>query len=263
MKLLALGDVVGNIGCEYIRKNLPEIKRKEKVDFVIANGENSADGNGILPYSAEHLFSSGVDFITGGNHTFRRNEIYSFLDENDRIIRPYNIHSSSPGNGYGKVDMGKYKIGIINLLGKSFMSGSENPFDYLDKALNEIKECSIKIIDFHAEATGEKKALGFYADGRASVLFGTHTHIQTSDAQILPNGTGYITDLGMCGPFYSVLGVEPEIIIKALKTGLPQRFKNADTPCRIEGCIFDIDETSGKTTNIKNFMTGENNENYL
>lgn len=257
MKILALGDVVGNGGCEKVRKLLPAIKRKENIDFCIANGENSAVGNGILPHSAEHLFSSGVDFITGGNHTFRRNEIYSFLDENDRIIRPYNIHPSSPGNGYGIVDMGRYRIGIVNLLGKSFMQGSENPFDALDSALEKIKDCKIKIVDFHAEATGEKKALGFYADGRVSAFFGTHTHVQTADAQILPKGTGYITDLGMCGPEYSVLGVEPEIIIKALKTGLPQRFINADSPCSIEGCIFEIDEKSGRTISVKNFVAGE------
>lgn len=257
MRILALGDVVGNGGCEKIRKILPQIKRNEHIDFCIANGENSAVGNGILPHSAEHLFSSGVDFITGGNHTFRRNEIYTYLDENDRIIRPYNIHSSSPGNGYGIVDMGRYRIGIINLLGKSFMTGSENPFDALDRAIEKVKDCQIKIVDFHAEATGEKKALGFYADGRVSAFFGTHTHVQTSDAQILPNRTGYITDLGMCGPEYSVLGVEPEIIIRALKTGLPERFKNAETPCSVEGCIFEIDEKSGKTLSVRSIITGE------
>lgn len=257
MKILALGDIVGSGGCEKIRKSLPSIKRKYNIDFCIANGENSAVGNGILPFSADYLFSSGVDFITGGNHTFRRNEIYSYLDENDRIIRPYNIHPSSPGNGYGIVDMGRYRIGIINLLGKSFMSGSENPFDALDNALKKIDDCQVKIVDFHAEATGEKKALGFYADGRVSAFFGTHTHIQTADAQILPNGTAYITDLGMCGPEYSVLGVEPQIIITALKTGLPQRFKNAETPCSIEGCIFDIDEKTGKALSVQNLITGE------
>lgn len=257
MKILALGDVVGSGGCEKIRKTLPSLKRKFNIDFCIANGENSAVGNGILPSSAEHLFSSGVDFITGGNHTFRRNEIYSFLDENDRIIRPFNVHTSSPGSGYGIVDMGRYKIGIINLLGKSFMQGSENPFDALDSAIEKINDCRIKIVDFHAEATGEKKALGFYADGRVSAFFGTHTHVQTSDAQILPQGTAYITDLGMCGPEYSVLGVEPEIIIRALKTGLPERFRNADTPCSVEGCIFEIDEKSGKALSVQNIITGE------
>ncbi len=256
MKILALGDVVGNGGCEIIRKLLPEIKRKENIDFCIANGENSAVGNGILPFSADHLFTSGVDFITGGNHTFRRSEIYSYLDENDRIIRPFNIHPSSPGSGIGIADMGRYKIGIINLSGKSFMSGSENPFDALDKAIEKLSDCKIKIVDFHAEATGEKKALGFYADGRVSVLFGTHTHVQTSDAQILPKGTGYITDLGMCGPQQSVLGVEPEIIIRALKTGLPERFKNSENPCTVEGCIFEVDEKSGKAISVKNIIIG-------
>lgn len=256
MKILALGDVVGSGGCEIIRKLLPGIKRKENIDFCIANGENSAVGNGILPFSADHLFTSGVDFITGGNHSFRRNEIYTYLDENDSIIRPYNVHPSSPGCGIGRADMGRCKIGIINLMGRSFMSGSDNPFEALDRAIDELKDCRIKIVDFHAEATGEKKALAFYADGRVSVLFGTHTHVQTSDTHILPNGTGYITDLGMCGPEYSVLGVEPEIIIRALKTGLPERFKNAETPCSIEGCIFEIDEKSGKCLSAKSIIIG-------
>ena len=258
MKLLALGDVVSNGGCEFIRKKLPELKKLYGIDICIANGENSASGNGILPFSAEHLTASGVDIITTGNHVFRRKEIIPYIDEHSFVLRPYNMHSSCPGEGTAVIDMGKYRIGVINIIGNAyFNSAFGNCFDALDSAIKEVSGCAVKIVDFHAESTGEKRAMGFYADGRVSVFFGTHTHVQTADAQILPNGTGYITDLGMCGPEYSVLGVEPEIIIKALKTGLPQRFKNAETPCSIEGCIFEIDEKSGKTVSVKNFITGE------
>ncbi len=251
MNILVLGDVVGEGGCNAVCKYLPTLKREENIDICIANGENSAVGNGITPYSAEQLLCGGVDFITTGNHVFRRNEVYSYLDECDRVIRPYNLHPSNPGKGVGKIDMGRLKIGIVNIMGKAFMQGSENPFDAVDRALDEISDCKIKIIDFHAEATGEKRAMGFYVDGRASALFGTHTHVPTADCTILPNRTGYITDIGMCGPANSVLGVESEIIIKSLKTGMPQRFNVSKNPCGINGCIFKIDDKSGFTTGIR------------
>lgn len=251
MNILVLGDIIGEAGCEFVRNNLPMLKKQNDIDICIANGENSAEGNGITPYSADFLLSSGVDFITTGNHVFRRNEIYSYLEETDRVIRPYNIHSSNPGKGIGKIDMGRVKIGIINLLGKAFMSGSDNPFDAVDKALEEISDCKIKLVDFHAEATGEKRALGFYLDGRVSAVFGTHTHVQTADCSVLPNRTGYITDVGMCGPSDSVLGVESEIIIKHLQTGMPQRFKTSTNPCFINGCIFEIDDKTYMTKSVR------------
>lgn len=246
MNILALGDVVGSGGCDFIRKHLPSLKKLKNVDICIANGENSAAGNGILPSSAQHLFASGVDFITTGNHVFKRKEIYSYLDENNSIIRPYNFHISNPGKGVGIIDAGRVKIGVINLLGKAFINGSDNPFDAADRALKEIEDCKIKLVDFHAESTGEKRAMGFYLDSRVSVVFGTHTHVQTADAQILPKGTAYITDLGMCGANDSVLGVDAQTIITALKTGMPTRFNNSENPCSINGCIFEIDEKSGK-----------------
>lgn len=251
MRLLALGDVVSNSGCEFVRRKLSSVKKFYNIDVCIANGENSAVGNGILPSSADHLFASGVDLITTGNHVFRRQEILSYLDEHDDILRPYNMHSSNPGKGTGIIDMGRIKIGVVNLIGSAFFNSSHgNPFDYLDKALDGLQDCKIKIVDFHAEATGEKRALGYYADGRVSAFFGTHTHIQTADAQILPNGTGYITDLGMCGSDSSVLGVEPDIVISALKTGMPSRFKTADENISMSGCIFDIDEKTGLTNEV-------------
>ncbi|MBP9989488.1 MAG: TIGR00282 family metallophosphoesterase [Ruminococcus sp.] len=251
MKLLALGDIIRESGCEFVRRKLPLIKKEYGIDVCIANGENSAAGNGINANSADYLISSGVDFITTGNHIFRQRDIYSYLDEHDYIIRPYNLHHSTPGRGVGIIDMGRYRIGVINLMGNAFFNANyENCFDAFDKAINEISDCKIKIVDFHAEATGEKKAMGFYADGRVSAFFGTHTHIQTADAQILPKGTGYITDLGMCGSDKSVLGIKPEIIISSLKTGMPSKFEPVDDDIMINGCIFEIDEKTGFTVGV-------------
>ena len=251
MKLMALGDVVSGSGCDFVRQKLPQLKRYYGIDVCIANGENSAVGNGILPSSAEHLFSSGVDLITTGNHVFRRSEINDYIEENSFLIRPYNMHSSTPGNGIGRIDMGRYTVGVINLIGTAYFNASYgNPFDYLDKAIDELSDCRIKIVDFHAEATGEKGALAMYADGRVSAFFGTHTHVQTADAKILPNGTGFITDLGMCGAEHSVLGVKAENVIHALRTGLPTRFTNADGEMIMDVCIFEIDEKTGRTVDV-------------
>lgn len=252
MKLLAIGDVVSGSGCRALSQALPKIKRQKGIDVCIANGENSADGNGILPESAKSLIYSGVDMITTGNHVFRRREASEFLEDSDCCLRPYNMHRSCPGKGVGVIDMGRYKIGVINLIGSAYFNANyANPFDSLDEALEEIKDCKIKVVDFHAETTGEKRALGFYADGRVSAFFGTHTHVRTADAQILPEGTGYITDLGMCGSKNSVLGIMPECIIRSLKTGMPTLFKAKDTDIVLNGCIFEIDEATGKTVSVE------------
>lgn len=251
MKILTIGDVVSKQGCDYLRQELPKLKRELGADIVIVNGENSAVGNGILPQSANHILDSGADVITLGNHCLKRREIYDYLDGDNPIVRPANYHSSAPGRGYMLVDKGYCRIAVINLQGIVYMDNIENPFLAIDRILDEIKEQGVKIIlvDFHAEATSEKRAMGFYLDGRVSALFGTHTHIQTSDNQILPNGTGYITDLGMTGPYYSVLGVNPQCIIEKLKTGLPVKFVNDDGPCVLEGCLFEMDNKTGKTVN--------------
>lgn len=256
MNILVLGDVVSGIGCDFIRKKLPAFKKLKGIDFCIANGENSATGNGITPDSAEHLFTSGVDFITTGNHVFRRKEIYSYLDENEFIIRPYNLDSSVPGKGYALIDTGRYTVGIINLMGNMYSDCCENVFRAADRALGEIgSRTNIILVDLHAEATSEKKALGFYLDGRVSALFGTHTHVLTADNTVLEKGTGYITDIGMCGVKNSVLGVDKDIIIGKFISGMPARFDPAEGSCMINGCIFTIDEKSGKciSTETVNF----------
>lgn len=250
MNILAIGDVVSSIGCEYLRKKLPSLKKMYGVDFCIVNGENSAAGNGITPQSADYLFDSGADLITTGNHVFRRREIYDRLDTDRNIIRPANYYAGNPGKGWAVADMGSVKIGVINLAGNAFMEGA-NPFTAADEVLKKLDDCRIVLCDFHAEATGEKRALGFYLDGRVSAVFGTHTHVQTADEQILPNGTGYITDLGMVGTINSVLGVSPEAIITKLKTGMPTRFDNNEGECMLNACLFEIDKQSGKTTAVQ------------
>ena len=247
MNILVLGDVVSGIGCDFLRKKLPALKKLKGIDFCIANGENSATGNGITPDSAEHLFTSGVDFITTGNHVFRRKEVYTYLDENEFVIRPYNLDSATPGKGYALVDMGRYTVAVINLMGNMYGDCCENAFRAADKALKEIgNKTNIILVDLHAEATSEKKAMGFYLDGKVTALFGTHTHVLTADDRVLPGGTGYITDIGMCGVVDSVLGVDKDIIINKFLTGMPARFDGASGECMLNGCIFTVDEKTGK-----------------
>ncbi len=251
MRILAIGDVVGTAGCEFLRSRLPKLKKTEQIDLVVANGENSANGNGITPESAKYIFSSGVDIITGGNHSFRRHEIFGMYDESPFLLRPANYPKrTTPGRGYTIYDMGRIRVGIINLLGCTYMESLENPFDEADRIIGEL-ETKIIIVDFHAEATSEKLALGYYLDGRVSAIFGTHTHVQTADERIFGRGTGYITDVGMTGPDESVLGVEPTLAIRKFREKLPVRFETARGPCRMDCIIFDIDERSGMTMSLK------------
>lgn len=260
MRILAIGDVVGKCGCSFLRNKLKKFKEDHNIDFVIANGENSAEGNGVLPNSAGYLFDSGVDVITTGNHTFRRREIFPFLNENNYkksgqyIIRPYNYPSANtPGKGFCKVEVNGVKIAVINILGVVYLECLRLPLDALDDVLEKCEDCAIKIVDFHAEATAEKRAFGFYADGRVSAVFGTHTHVQTSDEEVLPHGTGYITDVGMTGAIYSVLGVKKELSIRRMKDRMPVRFENASGDCKMECIVFDVDEKNGKTKSVERF----------
>ncbi len=252
MNILVIGDVVGTNGCEFLRKTLPAFKRLNKIDLCIVNGENSAQGNGILPQSAEHLLTSGADVITTGNHALRRFEIYDKFDEDGYpLIRPANFYKTAPGKGYYIIDKGFIKIAVINLIGTVYLDNNNNPFDCIDEILKEVSDCRIKIVDFHAEATAEKRAMGFYLDGKVSAVFGTHTHVQSNDAGVLPNSTGYITDIGMTGAINSVLGVTPELAIQKIRTNLPVRFENPNGECKMEGCIFEIDNKTGKTVSAQ------------
>lgn len=251
MNILAIGDVVGTIGCQFLRDKLPKLKKDEKIDLVIANGENSADGNGITPASAEYLFNSGVDVITAGNHTFRRKESYRTFDEQPFLIRPANFpEGTTPGRGYTVFDFGRQRVTIINLMGCLYMEPLDDPYLTIDRILQQT-DTKIVVLDFHAEATAEKLALAYYLDGRISAFFGTHTHVPTADAQILPNGTGYITDVGMTGPRYSVLGVKTELAIRKFKEKLPVRFETATGACRMDCIKFTVDDRSGKTVALR------------
>ena len=252
MNILCIGDVVGKIGCEFLRKNLPAIKKHYGIDFCIVNGENSAEGNGISSASAEHIFTSGADVITGGNHTLRRSEIYEKLEENPFLLRPANYSFAVAGKGMSICDLGRVQVAVINVLGTVYMDSLNSPFETCDKLIEEAKENGAKVIivDFHAEATSEKRALGFYLDSKVTAIFGTHTHVQTNDAQILPGGTAYITDVGMTGVKQSVLGVKPEISIARIKDKLPLRYENAGGDAIMSGIIISLD-SSYKVTDIK------------
>ena len=251
MNILAIGDVVGSIGCEFLREKLPILKKTKGIDLVIANGENSADGNGITPKSANFLFDSGVDVITTGNHTFRRREIYSLFDECGALIRPANFPDSAPGNGVSIVDMGRIQVAVINIMGTVYLENLHCPFETLDRILADSSLPKIRILDFHAEATGEKRALGYYADGRLTALVGTHTHVPTADECILPKGTGYISDMGMTGPIESALGVKAELVIQKFTSKLPVRFENAEGECKLDCAIIEADEATGRCISIE------------
>ena len=244
LRILCIGDVVGTAGCGFLRSHLPAFKKLHHVDLVICNGENSADGNGITPKSADHLFTSGVDVITLGNHSFRRKEVYPYLDEQPTIIRPLNYPSPmTPGKGICTVDMGFTQVTVINLMGQEYIDARvDNPFTAMERLLPKLDE-GIVMIDFHAEATSEKRAMALWLDGKVSAVFGTHTHVMTADAEVLPGGTGYITDLGMCGVRRgTVLGVEKEAIIKRFTTGVSDRFERAQAGEAVLDCaLFEYD----------------------
>ena len=248
MRVLCIGDVFADCGVEALLNTLPSLKKKENIDLCIVNGENSSDQNGIDKYSAERIFAAGADVITGGNHTLRHEAVYSYLEDNPFMLRPANLKTDI-GRGYTLLDMGRYQVAIINLIGRVFLekSEAENPFDYVDGLLEKAKADGARfiIVDFHAEATSEKRAMGLYLDGKVSAVFGTHTHVQTYDACVLPLGSGYITDLGMTGVKDSILGVKKEIIINRLKSKDMSKFYPASGDCMVSGCVFDLDEKTG------------------
>ena len=253
MKVLFVGDIVSDAGRKMLKKSLPKLKNELGVDLTIVNGENSSAGNGMLPSSAEDIFSYGADIITGGNHTFRRHEIGDYLDSHECAIRPYNcLNTDACGKGYVIYDMGRVQVCVINLIGNAYMEGYSNCFYAIDELLSKINQ-KIIIIDFHAEATAEKAAMAHYLDGRVSALLGTHTHVRTADARIFPNGLGFITDVGMTGPEFSVLGVSPEKAIKRMKSSTPVRFETAEGNCILSAVLLEIDEKTGKTVSIESF----------
>lgn len=252
MRILAVGDIVAADGREFVYNNLGRIKRKYNIDYCIANGENTANTNGITVDIANSLINSGVDVITLGNHTFSNKEYKAVLDDIPRVVRPANLPPETEGMGYFVDDLGFLRIAVINAIGRIHMDPVDCPFRAIEKILREIEnEADITVIDFHAETTSEKLAFANYFDGKADIVFGTHTHVQTADEQILPNGTAYITDLGMTGVRDSVLGVKKEIIMDLFYTRKKFRFEKAEGEVWFSGVVFDFDEKVGKTTSIE------------
>lgn len=251
MRFLAIGDVVGRPGRNILKSTLTRLKENYKIDVVIANCENAAGGNGLTKKVADELFSIGIDVMTMGNHVWANKEIFTFIDSETRIIRPANYpEGTTPGRGYNIFEKNNLKFAVINLCGRVFLENLDCPFRKIDEILKKI-ECPIIVVDFHAEATSEKIALGFYVDGRVSCLYGTHTHVQTADERILPNGTAYITDIGMTGPYDSVLGVDKDIVIQKFTTLLPVRFEVAKGKAQFNGIVFEVDNNSGKAVYIE------------
>lgn len=251
MNILCIGDVVGSAGCQHLERVLPTVKRTYAVDVCIVNGENSADGNGITRVSAERLFACGADAVTTGNHVFRRPEVYELLDEQIGVVRPANFPDSAPGSGVFLVDKGRFRVAVINLLGVVYMEPLRCPFETLDEIVSDSDLPRVRIVDFHAEATAEKKALGYFADGRVSAVLGTHTHVQTADEQLLPQGTAFISDIGMTGPVESVLGIRPELAVSKMRDKLPVRFAVAEGACMMNAVLLTVDPKSGKTEQIQ------------
>lgn len=255
MKILVVGDVVGQIGVAHIEKNLWKIRNEKGIDFCVLNGENASEIGGLCRNDALRLLDAGADVITLGNHTWGRRDLHEMLDQSECIIRPANYAQGVPGIGYTTLKVFGYRMLCINLIGTVHMEPEASPFHAVDKILKSEKgSYDIVIVDFHAEATSEKIAMGRYLDGRVSVVFGTHTHVQTADEQVLPGGTAYITDVGMSGPMNGILGVESNIIIQRFLTHMPARFVVADGDVKAHGAIVDVDETTGKATKIQRIV---------
>jgi 2',3'-cyclic-nucleotide 2'-phosphodiesterase len=248
LRILFIGDIVGNPGRKIAKTIINSYRRQKSVDFCIANGENAAGGNGITYVVAKELFESGVDIITMGNHTFSKKEINTFLDDEARIIRPANYPEGVPGRGSTVYKSERGCIGVINLMGRVYMEPIDCPFMAAEREIEYIKNFTrIIIVDMHAEATSEKCALAWYIDGRVSCVLGTHTHVQTADERILPCGTGFLTDAGMTGPCEGIIGVDRNIIVKKFVKHMPVRFEIAKGAVQFNGVLIDIDEKNGKT----------------
>ena len=252
MKFLAIGDVVGDIGVSALEARLHGLRKEYEIDFTVVNGENSANV-GITPSHAHRLYNAGADVITLGNHVWGRKEIAHFLDEDGYILRPANLAPLAPGRGYGIFQVKNKMVCVINLQGRCNMDfGPDNPFTCVSRILKEAeRHCDLTIVDFHASATSEKIAMAYHLDGKASALWGTHTHVQTADERVFPQGLGYLTDVGMTGPLHSVLGVRPEQSLRMFRGEVPVRFETAGGPCLICGAVFTVEESTHRCTKVE------------
>ena len=253
MKILVIGDVTSPSGVEHLKRNLWKFREQNKIDFCVVNGENASFVTGISAELAEVLLRSGADCISGGNHTLRNKRVYTYLDDTAEILRPVNFGDGVPGRGYTILDASGYRMLVINALGKVDMNPTlDSPFDHIERVLRkEEGRYDFAILDIHAEATGEKLAIGYCFDGKINVIFGTHTHVQTADGRVLPKGTGYISDVGMCGESEGVLGMDPDSVILRMRSNMPHNFKAASGKCHADGVIFTLDTSSGRVTKVE------------
>ena len=249
-KVLAVGDVVGNPGMEQIRRSLRYLKRKTEADFVVVNGENAAVV-GMTPQQGEDILDAGADVITMGNHTFAKREIVSYMDDCPQLLRPANLAPQAPGKGWAVFDTKAGPVAVIDLIGRCNMDyGPDNPFLQVERILKEL-DTKLILVEIHAEATSEKLAMGYMLDGRVSAVWGTHTHVPTADIQVLPKGTGYVTDLGMTGPKHSVLGIRPDLSIAKFRGDLTERYRWAGGDTKLEACLFTIDTETGLCKHVE------------
>jgi metallophosphoesterase (TIGR00282 family) len=257
VRILFIGDVVGKGGRRAIADLLPKLMG-EGVDFIIANGENASGGMGITPQIAEQLLDMGVNCITSGNHIWRKKEVIPFLEKEPRLLRPANYPPGAPGRGGGIYTIANgTKVGVLNLEGRIFMQPLESPFKTAEEQVSSLRrEAQVIIVDFHAEATSEKMALGWFLDGEVSAVLGTHTHVQTADERVLPGGTAYITDVGMTGPSDSVIGIKKEIALERFLTMLPNKFEPATGKIELQGAIVEVDEGTGLSIGIRRVKMG-------
>lgn len=249
--ILAIGDVVGAQGLRYLKKKLRQVQKDHEIAFTVVNGEN-ASNVGLTPEQAEDMLDAGADVVTLGNHAFRQKSIHDYLDDTPYILRPHNYAPQCPGRGYGIFDSKLGAVAVINLIGRVNMDyGPDNPFLQIDRILPEVSEAKIILVDFHAEATSEKLAMGYMLDGKVTAVWGTHTHVPTADAMVLPKGTGYITDLGMTGPKFSVIGIQPELSIEKFRGGLYNRYVPAGGVCVMSGAVFTVETETGLCTGVR------------
>ncbi|MGJ3523186.1 TIGR00282 family metallophosphoesterase [Nitratidesulfovibrio sp. D1] len=256
MRILFFGDIVGKPGRQVLKELLPALRREHAADVVVANGENASGGIGLTGETLRELLSMGIDILTTGNHVWKHRDLYGPLDKEPRLLRPANYPAGAPGRGLGVYDLpGGHRLAVLNLCGTTYMDPLDCPFRTAETLLARLEAeegaPAVRLVDFHAEATSEKKALGWFLDGRVSAVIGTHTHVQTADAMLLPGGTAYLTDAGMCGVEASVLGMDHKVIVDRFLTRLPQRFRPATGRGSLNGVLLDVDEATGRARSIR------------
>lgn len=253
MKILFFGDIVGKSGRRAVTTLLPKLRERHGADLIIANGENAAGGNGLTPEIVEELLGAGIAVLTSGDHVWDQKEVLQIIDAEPRLLRPLNYPAGAPGRGSTLVRVAdRFLVGVLNALGRTFMKPMDCPFRALEAEVAKLRsQTPVLVVDFHCEATSEKNAMGWFLDGKVSAVLGTHTHVQTADERLLPQGTAYITDVGMCGPRDSVIGVQTEPILERFLSGMPKRYETARGTVRVCGVALDVDETNGTTRSIQ------------